>query len=161
MIEEFPEYRVVPERVSDEPIEAACLGRGHHPLRERDPDTLPLPLIANDQSHLDPTLVERGEAAERYDLGAVGRLQFRDQSQPPPVVDAGQQTDHGVGQRRHLRKESEISGPRAQMIVEIPHDSAFAPAQRADPQSSTVRELEMPGELDWVHGCWSHRDRLS
>jgi len=161
MIEELPEHRVVPERVSDEPIEAARLGGRHHPLGERDPDALPLPLITNDQPHFDPMLVERGKAAERHDLGSVGHLQFRDQSQPPPVVDARQQTDHRVRQRRHLRKESEISRPRAQMIVELAHDAAFAPAQRTDPQPPTVRELEVPGKLDWVHGSRSHRDRLS
>jgi hypothetical protein len=39
------------------------------------------------------------------------------------------------------------------MIVEFEHDSALAPSQRADPYTATVRELQVPGELDRIDGA--------
>jgi hypothetical protein len=75
--------------MSDEPIESAGFRGLKHPGRERKPDALALPIIADNQPHLGATVVDGAEAAERHDFGAIGRLQFREERQPPTVVHSG------------------------------------------------------------------------
>ena len=86
MTKQFSKHLVVPERVSDKPVEAPSLRGNHHPFGQCDADPLPLPFIPHDQPHLGAMLVNRGEAAERHDLGAIRRLQLRDQRQAAAIV---------------------------------------------------------------------------
>jgi hypothetical protein len=58
VIEDFPEHLVVPQRLSDETIEAAGLGSQQHSLSKRDADALPLPFVPDDQAYLDTVLVD-------------------------------------------------------------------------------------------------------
>jgi hypothetical protein len=140
MIEESSHSRVFRQHVRDEPIEPMSLCRLQHSHGERRPDAPPLPFIADHQPDFRGAVVNRSVAAERHDFGAIGRVNFCEKRQTPTVIHTNKEAQHGLGQRMHRRKESEVPSPRAQMSVEFANRTIVAPAQRANVKQQVVRQ---------------------
>jgi len=127
-IQDFSDHGVVRKHVSDEPRESAGFRCLKHSGGKRSPDALPLPFIADHQTNFRGAVVDRSEAAECDDFGAIGSVQLRQECQLPAVIHARDEVENGIWEYRHGRQESEITSPRAQATEELADRTCVAGA---------------------------------
>lgn len=135
------------KRLRNELVEPADLRGEQRSRRERCPEALALPIIADNEPNFGGVVIDSNKFAERHNLGAVIDVRLCEQRQSPMVIHTRHESQEGVGQFGHCRRESEVSRSRAEMPIEFADHAILAPAQRAGAKTVAVRQRQLIFEL--------------
>src|SRR5712691_129406 len=107
-IEQPSDDRVVRRDGGDKAVETTLLRRIEQRGDERGADSLPLPVVLNNDGHLRRRLVDRAETRKGHHPGATGGLIFSDDRETSAIVHARETAHERIGQRRDRRQEPQV-----------------------------------------------------
>jgi len=158
-LKESPDRDVAPRNVGDEPNNPAGMGGLQHAMGELGADSLTLPIVSYDESHLHAAIVDREQIAEPHNFSAVRRVDHSDERQRSMVVDAGQHAQYRIGQSGRVREETQISRPRTQAVEERSETLLVAFLQNAYAKETAACQNDlcvtfMPARRAGQHVVW-------
>lgn len=101
-------------------------------MGKRCPEAQALPVIANHDPNFGDVVIDGCELAQGHNLGAVTHVRLREQRQSPMVIHTRDESQDGVGQVGHRRREPEVSRSGAQLAIEVEDRAVLGPAQRTN-----------------------------
>lgn len=150
MVKKSTDGDVLRGYVRDEPVESAGVGGLQHATGEFGADSLPLPVVPNNQAHFHAAIVECEEIAKSNDLLSVLCVQHRDQRQRSTVVDTRQHAYDWFGRSRQVREKPQVSRAGTQRVAKGADSALVVFTQETYSKRSSVRQN------DQLITCSSH-----